>query len=115
MSKSLSILAILCIVFMLLIPHFVEATSVNMNLTSPNGNNSISNTSVDSSINTNTQSTSENLTSQGDYSNPSTTLSSLNTSYDSGLDLGNVLNIILIVIGILLVLLGIAIIIRLKH
>lgn len=111
MSKSLQVFVIFLIIFMLVMPSFVQATQVNMNLAAEN------NSSEDSdAVSEENNSTSDNLSpSTTNYSNNSSTVSSLNQLPEAGLGLTNILNIILIVIGILLILLGIAILIRLKQ
>lgn len=114
MLKSFRIIGIFLIIFMLCIPVFVQATEVNMNLTS---NTSIQNEgALEPNSTDETETTSDTLTpNQTNYSTDHATISTLNDLPEASLGLNNVINIILIVIGILLVLLGIAIIIRLKH
>lgn len=99
-------------------PIFVQATDVNMNLTANDistATNDISNTSITENTVTGQEENDTLAPESTNYSNDSATISTLNNLPEAGLGLGNVLNIILIVIGVLLVLLGIAIIIRLKH
>lgn len=114
MSKSLRFVTVFLIIFILFIPVFVQATEINMNLTS---DTSIQNTVSSQQEETNQPvTTSDTLTpTTTNYSTTSSTVSTLNQLPEAGLGLSNVINIILIVIGILLILLGIAIIIRLKH
>lgn len=57
--------------------------------------------------------TSNTMTSATTYQPPAA--STYTSTSSSGLDISNILNILLIVIGILLILLSIAILIRLKH
>jgi len=99
-----SILKIFVIFFILLciLSVYVQATDINMNLSNTAQN------SIDNSVNTNSVDDTEMLNTQ--YSDPTVT-SSLP---EAELGLGNILNILLIVVGVLLILLGIAIIIRLK-
>jgi type IV secretory pathway VirB6-like protein len=131
LKKSLIIFTIL----MLFVPFFVQATTVNMNLTATDTavnsvsantttqQNNTTNTNVNSvtssnnnSYTTTSQSTSNSSTQEElDYSVSTPTISSLSQLPESNLGLANVINIILIVIGILLILLGIAILIRLKN
>lgn len=87
------------IIFLLLIANFSFATDINMNL---QDNNSISNT-------LNQQ---EDLNSNIINSNSSATITSSSSVSDDSLGLTNVLNILLIVVGVVLILLGIAILIR---
>ncbi len=119
MSKLFRNITIFMIIFMLFMPVFVQATDVNMNLAS---NTSVDNTSIQNTVSTeqpsteNQQTTTDMLSPTGtNYASSSSTVSTLNQLPEAGLGLTNVVNIILIVIGVLLILLGIAILIRLKH
>lgn len=119
MLKSFHKITIFMIILMLFIPVFVQATEVNMNLTS---NTSVDNTATmqntataDQPSTTDQQTTTDTLSPTGTNYESSSTVSTLNQLPEAGLGLTNVVNIILIVIGILLILLGIAILIRLKH
>lgn len=103
MSKSISKILVIFFMIMLILSIYVKATDINMNLT-----NSIEN-SVDNSIDNEIDNSFDNMNTQ--YSNP--TIS--NSLPEAELGLGNILNILLIVVGVLLILLGIAIIIRLKR
>lgn len=89
--------------------------SIDMNLTenstSTNNTNDTSNTNT--SENTNTNSNYSYTGTSDSASSP--TVSNIDSIPESELGLTNILNILLIVIGILLVLLSIAILIRLKH
>lgn len=125
MKKLLQLSLIIFVILMVLAPNFVQATRVNMNLT-PNTtatenpstqNTSSENISIDDN---NTISEPENTAGNTDRLSPTTTnnsasISTLNELPESGLGLNNIINIILIVIGVLLILLGIAILIRLKQ
>lgn len=103
MLKSISKILVIFFMIMLILSIYVKATDINMNLA-----NSIEN-SVDNSMDDNEiDNSSDNMNTQ--YSNP--TISS--SLPEAELGLGNILNILLIVVGVLLILLGIAIIIRLK-
>ncbi|MBO5478839.1 MAG: hypothetical protein J6A04_03910 [Clostridia bacterium] len=119
MLKSFRIITVFFIILILFMPIFVQATDVNMNLTSDTSiqNTSAENTTAVEQSSTTTQETTTDTLSPSttNYSSNSPTVSTLNQLPESNLGLNNVINIILIVIGILLVLLGIAIIIRLKH
>lgn len=117
MSKSIQIIAIFCIIFMLFMSVFVQATDVNMNLTADDistATNDLTNTATTQNTVNDGQSTNTLTPDETNYSNDSATISTLNELPEANLGLGNVLNIILIVIGVLLILLGIAIIIRLN-
>lgn len=118
MKKLLQISLIIFIIFMVLAPNFSQATGVNMNLTAnlPTGNTASDNTAIDD--NTNTVEEPEDSPASDRLlptnTNNSTSVSTLDQLPESGLGLNNIINIILIVIGVLLILLGIAILIRLK-
>ena len=85
-----------------------ENSSVsNSSNTDSNSNSSSNNTNTNSSNTTNTSSTNETL-------NTATVSSVTDNDSSDGLQLSDILNILLIVIGTLLILLAIAIIIRLK-
>ncbi len=68
----------------------------------------------DIDMNLTSNETSNTIATEDTYAPPTPTNYS-STSASSGLDISNILNIFLIVIGILLILLSIAILIRLKH
>ncbi len=113
MLKLFHKIIIFMIILMLLLPVFVQATDVNMNLTS---NTSVDNTSMQDTSAEDQQAPTDTLSPTGtNYSGSSSTVSTLNQLPEASLGLTNVVNIILIVIGVLLILLGIAILIRLKH
>lgn len=111
MTKINKILSILLIC--LLFSSIVLATDIDMNLQSNNGNlNETTNTNVldeEDTANTETSPTARNsvLT-----DTPSTTITSGSSVSDEALGLTNILNILLIVVGVVLILLGIAILIR---
>lgn len=100
MLKTLKIF-IIAVIISLFSLSYVYAMDINMNILN-NGNNASMNSS------NNTSSDYLSSTFNDDYS------VSLSSMPESELGFGNILNIILIVIGILLILLGIAIMIRLK-
>lgn len=77
-------------------------------------NNTNSNTNTDNTNNTNSNITSNTNSSTTSGNASSTSATVTNSLPESDLGLSNILNILLIVIGILLVLLSIAILIRLK-
>ena len=68
----------------------------------------------DIDMNLTSNETSNTVATEDTYAPPAPTNYS-STSASGGLDISNILNILLIVIGILLILLSIAILIRLKH
>lgn len=105
MTKLLNIFSILVIICILLLPNFVQATDVNMNLTNT------TNFNTSNTVDTNNYDT---TTVPGSYSSSGSLVSSLNTLPEAELGLTNILSIILIVVGVLLILLAIAILIRLK-
>lgn len=113
LNKKLLIMFIL-LIFALTIT--VNATDINMNL----DNNSTTTNTVDNSVvdnntinetSNNTSTTTSNVTDTS-YLSPIVTTSS---TQNTGLGLNNILNVLLIVIGLLLVFLAIAIILRLKN
>lgn len=107
-AKFFNFISILFIIFILLLPSFVLATEVNMNLT---------NTANLDAANSQATTTSDTTTLPQTYSSSSssTVTSTLNSLPEAELGLTNILSIILIVIGVLLILLAIAILIRLKN
>ncbi len=113
---------------------FVFASSVNMNLANENATalnsdivsqeNNINNNSVTNNIsNNNANSTTNNpgLTNSSNYLADSSNISaniesvkSVNDIGDSSMDIGQILNIFLIAVGVILIFLAIAILIRMK-
>lgn len=119
MSKCLKIFFVVFILLMIILSNFVQATSIDMNLTNTSSNNvsndvnqNISNTSNNSTENTNTNLP---ITSNQQTTFESNATTSLSNLPEANLGLSNILSIILIVIGVLLIFLAIAILIRLKH
>lgn len=106
MLKSISKILVIFFMVMLILSVYVKATDINMNLTN-SIENSVDN-SIDNSVDNEINHSLNNMNTQ--YSSP--TISS--SLPEAELGLGNILNILLIVVGVLLILLGIAIIIRLK-
>lgn len=98
MSKIIKILLIISILFSVCFINFSYATEVDENITS---DEALSNE--------------ENL--EDDFSSDSTitSVSQLSNYSEANLELNNILNIILIAIGVLIVLFAIAILIRLKQ
>lgn len=118
MKKLLQITFIILVILAVLAPNFVQAMGVNMNLT---GNTPTENTTENTTIDDDTNTMAEpEETPTTDRLSPTTTnnsasVSTLDQLPEAGLGLNNIINIILIVIGVLLILLGIAILIRLKQ
>ena len=120
MSKTLKITLVLFII-LCSICSFSLATDIDMNISADNSDNVISvtnNTALNTTTNTinknNTVKTNSISGQEADTLSQSTTVSSVNqSSTDDGLGLSNILNILLIVVGVVLILLAIAILIRL--
>jgi len=106
MSKTLKITLILFVIICS-ICNFSFATDIDMNI-ADDDSDFITNETTNFR---NNDTTSDETT---DTNNGYTTISSVNkTSNDDGLGLGNILNILLIVVGVVLILFAIAILIRL--
>lgn len=99
MLKKLKILFLTCILFFCTFS-YVQAMDINMNITNTNSTNKLSNNSFDNNM---------VYVTNDDFSVSSSSLPESELTFDT------ILNIILIVIGILLFLLGIAIMIRLRN
>lgn len=113
MSKTLKIALVLFII-LVSICSFSLATDIDMNITADD-NNTTENITTNT-VNNNTIEDEEDEINNAitDTDNEYTTISSVKeTSTDEGLSLSNVLNILLIVVGVVLILLAIAILIRL--
>jgi len=119
MSKILKITLILFIILSS-IYSFSLATDIDMNITS--SDNNTTNTTTNNVENDNANTSNNNITTNTVYEdeedtiadNEYTTISSVNkASTDDGLGMSNILNILLIVVGVVLILLAIAILIRL--
>lgn len=116
MKKNLNILfTLISIITMLLLFPFSNSFAVIENLSL---NQATTNTSsaTNNSSNTNNYSNSNSGGSNSSYSSNTSagTVSNVSSIPDSSLGLANILNILLITIGVLLLLLGIAILIKLK-
>lgn len=113
MLKSIKFFAIILIIFSMFISFYsVYASSIDMNLVSNEtsdqntiDNETTDNTNIDDNIGSQVPSES------GDEIVPP---SSVGATAEDGLGLTNILNILLITVGVILILLSIAIIIRLK-
>lgn len=111
MSKPIKFFSMILIIFSILISFYgvVHASDINMNLVENGTENEIMNDEnaiVDDNPVDDTQ-----ITTDIDTITPP---SSVGTTAEEGLGLTNVLNILLITVGVVLILLAIAIIIRLK-
>lgn len=120
MTKKIFILLILLFIFVLN-PVFA-ANDIDMNLSSDNtatsdANNSSTNTTTNTDTNNATNESSTNTQTNSSNSISNSNYSSTVGSYlpEAELGLNNILNILLIVVGVLLILLSIAILIRLKN
>lgn len=111
--KILSISAILLFIFVSSNSYAAIDMNLASNLTA--NNNSSNNSSSNSSTNTNTSSSNSQSSNVSNSSSEAATVSSVSSVPDSQLGLTNILNIILIAVGVLLILLGIAVLIKLKH
>ena len=112
MSKSLKFIIVFLVAIFTIFNCSYTFAAVNMNTSSTNTNTS--NTNSSNTNTSNTSNTSNKSTSSTSTTN-SSTLSSTVTTSDFDLELTNILCIVLIVVGVLLILLGIAILIRLKR
>ena len=123
MKKNLKfIVSTLIIIALLFIcANLVFAATPDMNLPSntiDNVDSNVTNTNTDNTVNNITNSLSSNTTSSANTTvdaSESTQIKNLNPVTDSGLGLTNILNILLIAVGLVLILLGIAIIIKIKN
>lgn len=112
MKTLIKVVAILSISLLCMVT-LSFATDINMNLPSSNTQveeNTLSNESTNETTGANEMST--NRPNSTLTTTPSTTVSS--TSHEETLSFSNILNIILIVVGVVLILLGIAILIRIN-
>ena len=119
MMKKLKIVSIFVILILFISSISVLATDINMNLPTTNVTSNVDTTSNTNTIGTNslnvTDNTLDNLEDDDllDTSyQPTTTVTSTSSAQNDSLGFSNILNILLIVVGFVLILLGIAIIIR---
>lgn len=104
LKNMLNVIIFTILFFMSMHSFSFAVSSVDMNLAANSQDNALANNSV-----------STNSTSNTTLSNTSAgTVSNLSPLPDSDLGLSNILNIILIAVGVVLILLGLAIIIKLK-
>lgn len=85
-----------------------NSPGINLDLTEPS-NNSISN-----NANRNSNTANTNTNNSSNTPTPNNSVSSITDLPEASLGLANILNILLLVVGVLLILLGIAIIIKIK-
>lgn len=112
MKRNIKILSIL-VILLLFVSTISLATDINMNLQPGNSVNA-NDTSLNSE-NTNVFSnTTQNTFEDDDFNeaSQSTSITSSSSVEDESLGITNILNILLIVVGVVLILLGIAILIR---
>lgn len=116
MNKTIKILSILFVI-LLFIANISFATDINMDLEPEDvvSNNNTLNQNLEND-NLNEEIADDDFTEEdSDYiadENQTTSISSLSSVPDETLSLTNILNILLIVVGVVLILLGIAILIR---
>ena len=116
MNKTIKVLSILFVI-LLFITNISFATDINMNLEPEDvvsNNTNVLNEDLEND-NIYEENTDDDYTEDSDYfsnNNQTTSISSLSSVPDETLSLTNILNILLIVVGVVLILLGIAILIR---
>lgn len=106
MKRNIKILSIL-VILLLFVSTISLATDINMNLQPGNSVNA-----NDTSLNS--ENTTQNTFEDDDFNeaSQSTSITSSSSVEDESLGITNILNILLIVVGVVLILLGIAILIR---
>ena len=117
MSKTFKIIIILLIMIFAINTITSNAASINMNLEAENAVTDENTEEATNSTDTNTISnTTSNTTSTGsDSSSDSANVTKLSSLPESELGLANIINILLIAVGVILIFLAIAILIRLAH
>lgn len=117
MSKILKILIMLFII-LLMINTIVCATDINMNLSNESNNPADTNSISDSNIindGTNSEQNSSNTLNSGtDNIGGAVAPSGVNSIAQENMSFSNILNILVITVGVILILLAVAILIRLK-
>lgn len=113
MKKSIKALAILFVILLFTL-NISLATDINMNLEATQSTTTSNIVEEDNLIEDTTYEVNEILDNEISTltTTPSTTISTLSSVPDETLSLTNILNILLIVVGVVLILLGIAILIR---
>ena len=108
----------ICNIFLVLIILFCNkclATDINMNLQSTSSNIQNSNENyLSNSTNQTSNTDSTNQTSSTNFENQTTTITNASRNESEGFSTNSIINILLIVVGVVLILLGIAIFIRLR-
>ena len=111
MSKIFKILVILFTILLLLFNLTVLATDINMNLPSEEDTNLVD---ENNSANDVTSSDEDNIAHTTDDIGGSAVPSSVSSISQENMSFSNILNILIITVGVILILLAIAILIRLK-
>ena len=114
MKKSIKALAILFVILLFTL-NISLATDINMNLEDTQSTTTTSNVVDEDNLIEDTTDEANEIVDNGISTlttTPSTTISTLSSVPDETLSLTNILNILLIVVGVVLILLGIAILIR---
>ena len=114
--KKFQRILLLAIIFMVMIFNLNFVKGVDLNLTENITNSYAENVEEEDTATNTTTSTSKRNSTSSDSSTLATSSATVKTtsSTEAGLGISNVLNILLISVGILLILLAIAILIRLK-
>ena len=111
MLKSIKFFAIILIIFSIFISFYsVYASSIDMNLVSNETSNPDTNDGENAITDDNFSDDNMDSTGSGEVTPPS----GVSATTEDGLNLTNILNILLITVGVILIFLSIAIIIRLK-
>ena len=115
---KLSKISIIMLIILFLLGITVSATDINMNLTPDNtqavtGNES--NTGNQTTTNTTTQNGTDTTISTSDDIGGSVAPSGVSSIAQENMSFSNILNILIITVGVILILLAIAILIRLKN
>lgn len=124
MKKNL-LLALILVIFLFVLFGIQSVYAIDLNLINSIQENEISisenlslntNTSnFNSIVNSNSSAESNNPTEYNNSILPSASVSNVTNTTDGSLTIGNILNILLVVVGVLLILLGIAILIRMNR
>lgn len=124
MKKNL-LLALVSIIFLFVLFGIQSVYAIDLNLINSIQENEISTSenlslntnisNVNSIVNSNSSLETNNSTKYDDSILPSTSVSNVTSETAGSLTIGNILNILLVVVGVLLILLGIAILIRMNR
>ena len=115
MSKTFKIIIILLIMIFAINTITSNAASINMNLEAENAVTDENTEEATNSTDTNTVSNTTSNTTSSDSSSDSANVTKLSSLPESELGLANIINILLIAVGVILIFLAIAILIRLAH